>query len=68
MSPKPAYEALLNLIKKEWWTGPQTLTTDAAGVVRFHGFLGTYRITTDRSRATFDVPTSGVSNVGVSIR
>ena len=68
MSPKPAYEALLNLIKKEWWTGPQTLATDAAGVVRFHGFLGTYTIATDKSRATFDVPTSGVSSVGVSIR
>ncbi|MEI7900842.1 MAG: endo-1,4-beta-xylanase [bacterium] len=68
MSPKPAYAALLNLIKKEWWTSPQTLTTDAAGVVRFHGFLGTYMIATDKSRATFDVFTSRVSSVNVSIR
>jgi len=37
-------------------------------VVRFHGFLGTYTIATDKSRATFDVSTSGVSKVGVSIR
>ncbi|MEI7908506.1 MAG: endo-1,4-beta-xylanase [Verrucomicrobiota bacterium] len=68
MSPKPAYEALLNLIKKEWWTGPQALTTDAAGVVTFHGFLGTYTIAADKSRATFEVSTAGVSNVRVSIR
>ena len=68
MSPKPAYEVLLNLIKKEWWTGPQALTTDAAGVVRFHGFLGTYTITTGKSRAIFDVPASGASKVHVSIR
>ena len=68
MSPKPAYEALLRLVKKDWWTSPQMLTTDAAGKVRFHGFLGTYTITAGKSSTTFDVPTSGVSNVDISIR
>ena len=68
MSPKPAYDALLRLVKKEWWTSPQTLTTDAAGKVRFHGFLGTYTISVDKSSTTFDVPASGASNVDVSLR
>jgi zinc protease len=68
MSPKPAYAALLNLVKGKWWTAPQTLTTDAAGVVKFRGFLGTYSLATGQNRATFDVLTSGVANVGVSTR
>ena len=42
MSPKPAYETLMVMVKKEWWTGPTTLKTDAAGNVKFRGYLGTY--------------------------
>jgi len=44
MTPKPAYEELLKLVKGEWWTGPLELATDAGGVVRFRGFLGDYVI------------------------
>jgi len=40
MTPKPAYEALLKLVKGKWWMPPQTLTTDSAGQVRFRGYLG----------------------------
>ena len=42
MTPKPAYEALTRLIKGKWWTGEAKLTTDAAGKVRFRGYLGAY--------------------------
>ena len=31
MSPKPAYEELMKLVKGTWWTGERKLTTDAAG-------------------------------------
>jgi len=47
MSPKPAYEALRKLIRKDWWTGPLKRTTDEAGRVRFRGFLGRYAVSAD---------------------
>jgi GH35 family endo-1,4-beta-xylanase len=43
LSPKPAYDRLHRLIKNQWWTkvsGP----TDKAGVFRWRGFHGFYRI------------------------
>jgi endo-1,4-beta-xylanase len=45
MSPKPAYERLMELIKGEWWFGQQTLTTDASGTVSLSGPRGTYELT-----------------------
>lgn len=44
MTPKPAYQTLMKLIKDEWWTRTQA-TSSATGMVRFRGFLGSYRIT-----------------------
>ncbi len=44
LSPKPAYEALMRLVKGAWWTGPQKLVTDAHGCVVFDGFLGDYTV------------------------
>ncbi|MDP4089240.1 MAG: endo-1,4-beta-xylanase, partial [Bacillota bacterium] len=44
ISSKPAYEELKKLIKNEWWTAPIKAATDAAGTVRFTGFLGEYDV------------------------
>lgn len=44
MSPKPAYNALINLIKKKWWTKVEK-TTSKQGECEFKGFLGDYKIT-----------------------
>ncbi|MHB8951891.1 MAG: endo-1,4-beta-xylanase [Pirellulaceae bacterium] len=44
LTPKPAYTALRELIKTQWWTRAQ-LTTDAEGRVAFRGFLGDYQAT-----------------------
>lgn len=43
LSPKPAYNRLLDLIKKQWWTHTE-LRTDAAGRADFRGFLGDYQL------------------------
>ena len=43
LSPKPAYEALLKLIKNVWWTNT-TVSADAAGRAAFRGFLGDYAV------------------------
>lgn len=47
MSPKPAYEALHQLIKEKWWTNA-TATTDQQGRCRLRGTLGEYRLTVQR--------------------
>jgi hypothetical protein len=44
MSPKPAYERLLALIHKVWWTDAN-LRTDAGGRCNAHVFYGDYKIT-----------------------
>ena len=43
MTPKPAYEELLRLVKGKWWTRTEARTGDD-GAARFRGFLGDYRV------------------------
>jgi endo-1,4-beta-xylanase len=43
-SPKPAYEALLGLVKGEWWLAPRTVRTDESGRIGVGGFLGDYEV------------------------
>lgn len=40
--PKPAYTALHNKIKGEWWTGEHTLTANDNGEIVVTGFKGDY--------------------------
>jgi len=47
MSPKPAYEELMKLVKGKWWTRT-TIETDAEGTAGFRGFLGDYKLTVAR--------------------
>ncbi len=50
MTPKPAYLALQNLIRREWRTQAEGVT-DADGVFRFRGFHGSYLVSTENDRA-----------------
>jgi GH35 family endo-1,4-beta-xylanase len=43
-SAKPAYGALRQLIKGEWWLPETGASTDEHGCVRLRGFYGTYRV------------------------
>jgi len=62
MSPKPAYEALMKMIKGEWWTGEQKLTADSSGRVKFRGFLGDYEVrAADKGSGTFSVSAAGAA-------
>ena len=47
-TPKPAYEALRDLIRGEWWLAPTAMRTDAAGRVRVRGFQGDYAVSRGR--------------------
>lgn len=44
LSPKPAYDRLIKLLKGQWWTRAD-LMTSGDGTAAFRGFLGRYRIT-----------------------
>ncbi|MEU8661447.1 endo-1,4-beta-xylanase, partial [Actinoplanes philippinensis] len=58
-TPKPAYHALRDLVKGEWWLPPTTLRTDHAGRVEIRGFLGDYRLSHDGRRASFALTAAG---------
>jgi GH35 family endo-1,4-beta-xylanase len=55
-TPKPAYEALHDLVRRQWWLSPTTVRTDAAGHVRVHGLPGEYRVADGAASATVTVP------------
>lgn len=59
MSPKPVCEALHDLIKNQWWTGPLDLTSNDEGQVTFRGFLGEYEITAGSQTTTFRTEAPG---------
>ena len=67
MTPKPAYTALLDLIKKEWWTGPLKLKTDNTGQVHFQAFLGDYVIETSAGKAQFSLDKLGDTELTVQL-
>jgi hypothetical protein len=43
LSPKPAYEKLVHLLKEKWWTNAVG-ATNAEGRFEFRGFLGDFSI------------------------
>lgn len=44
MTPKPAYDALMKLIKGRWWTRTEARVLHS-GAAKFHGFYGDYKVT-----------------------
>jgi endo-1,4-beta-xylanase len=67
MTPKPAYDALLKLVKGDWWTGPTALATDAAGRATFRGFLGDYAAEAAGGTATFRLDKAGEASLTVRL-
>ncbi|MBN1375638.1 MAG: endo-1,4-beta-xylanase [Dehalococcoidia bacterium] len=47
MTPKPAYDALLKLIRKDWWSFGNVYTNDNGEAV-FHGFYGSYKLAVEK--------------------
>ena len=62
-SPKPAYEALANLIKGEWWLKPTPMVTDGEGKLRFTGFLGEYTVDWAGKSTSFCLDTKGTVSI-----
>jgi len=67
MSPKPAYNKLKNLIKKEWWTGPLELKTDKSGSVGFRAFLGEYSLECQNGKAEISIAEAGQVKKSVNL-
>jgi len=66
-SPKPVYDALMQLIKKDWWTPPLKLKTDSRGRVSFRGFLGRYSIKANGTSSEFELDEAGKTSKTVKI-
>jgi endo-1,4-beta-xylanase len=65
LSNKPSYEALLNLVKGEWWLHPTKMVTDSEGKLRVNGFLGEYTLSWLDKRATFSLDVKGAATAKV---
>jgi len=67
MSPKPAYESLMQMIKKDWWSGPLNLTSDEKGLVKFSGFQGRYKAECAGAKGEFEVLDAGQASATVRL-
>jgi GH35 family endo-1,4-beta-xylanase len=66
-TPKPAWHALHELIKGEWWMPPTTITTDDAGRVAIDGVVGTYAVAVGDVSATVDASRPGTQHTTVKL-
>jgi GH35 family endo-1,4-beta-xylanase len=66
-TPKPAYNALLQLVKGDWWLAPTRLTTDAGGQFSFSGFLGDYEVSLGTRKIIFSLKEKGAARVSIDI-
>jgi GH35 family endo-1,4-beta-xylanase len=66
-SPKPSYDAMLGLIKGEWWLSPTKMTTDAEGRLRFRGFLGDYEVRAGERKAGLKLERAGAAAIETSL-
>ena len=66
-SSKPAYDALVKLIKGEWWFPPTKITTDMNGQFTFEGFPGEYEITLANQRSTFMLNEKGKTSISINL-
>ena len=66
-SPKPAYDALLKLVKGDWWLPPTRMTTDERGQFTFTGFLGKYDLTLGKETAQFSLMDAGEALISVAV-
>jgi GH35 family endo-1,4-beta-xylanase len=66
-SPKPAYTALLKLLKDEYWLSPTKITTDANGQFKLNGFLGEYELSIGSQKAIFSLDHNGETSLSINL-
>lgn len=60
-TPKPAYDALRDLVRGQWWHAPTPMRTDGAGRVTVRGWRGDYQVHAGDRTATFAVTGSSAA-------
>jgi endo-1,4-beta-xylanase len=54
-TPKPSYDVLRGLVKKDWWLAPTTVVTDEAGQLLVRGFSGDYELRAGGASTGFSI-------------
>ena len=67
LSPKPAYNTLMKLIRDEWSTHV-ILRPDEKGMITFRGYFGHYELTVDGKKAEFDVKKEDKKAIEITLR
>lgn len=67
LSNKPAYDALMDLVKNQWWLSPTKMVTDSEGKLQLNGYLGDYSVSWKDKRTSFSLDTKNVSAVEIMI-
>jgi len=67
LTNKPAYDALMDLIKNQWWLSPTKLVSDGEGKIRLNGYLGDYSVSWKDKQTFFSVDTKDKSTVEIMI-
>jgi GH35 family endo-1,4-beta-xylanase len=67
-APKPAYHALRQLIKGEWWLPSTTVVSDDEGRIEVEGFAGDYRIEVGGGQALVNLGEAGEVERQVAIQ
>jgi GH35 family endo-1,4-beta-xylanase len=67
-TPKPAYHALRQLIKGEWWLPSTTVASDDEGRIAVEGFAGDYRIEVGGGQALVNLGEAGEVERQVAIQ
>jgi len=63
LTNKPAYDALMDLVKNQWWMSPTKMITDEEGKIRLNGYLGDYSISWMDKKASFSLDAKDISVV-----
>lgn len=65
-SNKPAYDALMGLIKGEWWLAPTAFITDGNGEIQFSGYPGDYELAYGGKRAAFTLTREKATTIPIT--
>ncbi|WP_062132439.1 endo-1,4-beta-xylanase [Demequina aestuarii] len=66
-SAKPAFDALVELIKDEWWMSPTAVRTDGDGRVQIRGFAGDYRVSDGSGSASIHLDRGATTSLRVAL-
>lgn len=65
-SQKPAFAALRDLIRRQWWLQRVDLVSDSDGRIEFEAFAGSFSLSSGESRLRVDLPV-GTSEVELAL-